>query len=923
MPHNTSGSSSLDRFARRIKNVEDEVRALATTPQLPYSSVEGGSLDFNSPTGDPRVQVGALPDGTNGTLIMNGPAPSPVAGYSVGQCVDGLVASWDGSWDSPLGVAPLDFASTEVHISDVGPEFAPDLVGAESATLHGVFPTARGGVLAITGLATGTDYWVKFVPRTTSGKWGAPTAAVGPIQPGVITQGDIAIDPPPSSPAIISVTGMTNALVVATQPIRPEDLLEYHISTDEGFVPVAGDPDTLVVGASKSTVTVLSSLPDGSPLDPATVYAVSVIAVNSAGSAAPSAPMVGQIDPSAVEALVAQQLVSGFVLAGQIKVGSITIDPDGGIVIPQPDGGVIRFPTSGTDFAEITAHIVAKSLTVEGNMTISGQANLSGAMQLSNGITAPKSAPTMSNFWPATTTGLDYSLGDIYFGMSNRQLSTGEGGPAGVVSADSVVVAGAFYGPNIYVINKSTGVVTTGYNLSSWSGFNPVGGITLIGDYYYAFGYDLNRDSKWYVYVLDRDFVKVGEMYYMLYTTQSGRPTIGRTDDGKLVTAAVMAGTKNLEVKVWTLGTPGTWTNDASYTATGSNNPSGAPAAQNLVGIDFGKQDRGSGATPAFFVAVQGMKKALGYTGSGSTLTRASGIDFDLAGGSPKAMLWDRSDPLAGAGRFLSLDNSGKVVRYSALLNPTYSAQSTFVDLDAGGTGTHETAPSPLRTFNLRRRAWLRVQAVPAPDAGNTDPLQLDKANQVGIYVSSSGTPQLQAVPAIGTSTIELDSLSVGATPPAIPTGFSGAGVTPGEVHSVATDGFGDPLIELSGSGSWRLGDLQGNIFGVSSHKSDVGWTAVTNLLSGSWQVQYRVKLGMVHIVADGNYSTNSGTDYSIVGAGVLPTAIRPPVQLRTGAYFAGHPGTASVATDGSIHVIHQSGAARGTVAFSITYPLP
>ena len=189
MRHRTSGPSSVQEIALRLTSLERAVRAASALPSLAYSTVEGGSLDFNDEEGNLRVSIGEQHDGTAAPVVVNGPTPPAVAGVTADPIPQGIMVRWDGSWSGDLGVAPLDFSRVEIHISSAGADFEPELIGDGSLTMQGSLSSPRGGRFAATGLGYG-DQWVKLVPRTLSGKWGPATPAIGPITPGRMTQAD-------------------------------------------------------------------------------------------------------------------------------------------------------------------------------------------------------------------------------------------------------------------------------------------------------------------------------------------------------------------------------------------------------------------------------------------------------------------------------------------------------------------------------------------------------------------------------------------------------------------------------------------------------------------------------------------------------------------------------------------------------------
>lgn len=105
--------------------------------------------------------------------------------------------------------------------------------------------------------------------------------------------------------------------------------------------------------------------------------------------------------------------------------------------------------------------------------------------------------------------------------------------------------------------------------------------------------------------------------------------------------------------------------------------------------------------------------------------------------------------------------------------------------------------------------------------------------------------------------------------------------------------------------------------------KVDTGWVNMTNTMTAGGTCRYRVVDGWICVQLDGSATTVSGTALTIVtAANGIPTAYRPSVQMRGGAYFSAFAGNLTVGSDGSISVVQSSGANRTTVAGSITYPI-
>jgi len=155
-------SSSIDRLAAQITRMERNIRAMSTTPQLAYSSIEdSGSINSNHNDGRTMAQYGGQFDGSFGAMALIGPTPPTPSMPVVTPITGGLTVRWDGLFANALN-APMDFTRVEVHVSAVS-GFVPDL----ASTLRTTIETPRGCDVLVR-LPVGL-YYVKFVTRSLSG----------------------------------------------------------------------------------------------------------------------------------------------------------------------------------------------------------------------------------------------------------------------------------------------------------------------------------------------------------------------------------------------------------------------------------------------------------------------------------------------------------------------------------------------------------------------------------------------------------------------------------------------------------------------------------------------------------------------------------------------------------------------------------
>ncbi|WP_109507363.1 hypothetical protein [Nocardioides speluncae] len=645
------------------------------------------------------------------------------------------------------------------------------------------------------------------------------------IDPDTLPDITLPTAPPATSPAL-TVTGAPNALIIRADEVAASTEIEYHISTTDGFIPSGA---TLSV-TTRATVYVLEKLPDGSPLQLDTTYYLRAVAKNIIGSAAAGTQAFAQLDVDAVRTVVAAEVVAGFILAGRIQVGVAYIDAEEGLVIPQPGGGTITLPVDGVTPAQITAHLIARSLTVEDNANFYGLTQLFGTVRLANGVTNPTQPAGVSRTWPNLVIGL-VSGQDILYGLTDNSAGT------------SWLSTFAFGGLWILAADKTTGGVlntqVTGTNLNL---FQP-SGITRLSSTYYVLGQDLARDGRWFVYIIDGGtFAKTGEWEYTQESTGK-RPAIG--NDGTNVAIArwnTVSGTDRIVVRTFTPAT------GAIQTTTTCN----SPTPKDLTGLFVGTAD-------------------FGATRIIATWSQAV-LAFNSSGGSQPTHAWARAAaaPVRGlywdGTRFHHLDTEGNVWHYSRRpTTATVDVAYTWYDGDAGGTGTHETMASPLTSFSWSNRSWLSVEHPPAPQVAETS--NPDAADQSRGYVAATGSAvRLQATPAVGTRTYTIDILdTLSATAPAS-NNFPPSAV-PGTFESAATDAEG-ALTKLDGAGFARI-------------KGTDGWDNLTIsglYTAGSPTPQYRKDpVGNVHLRGQINVNTAADGDTAFT----LPTGYRPTGTTR------------------------------------------
>lgn len=271
----------------------------------------------------------------------------------------------------------------------------------------------------------------------------------------------------PTSPAIVSATGMPNTILLRTEEIDAPTLVTFQVSTD------GVSWSALNTTPIHSTLFTARGLPDGTPFAEDVVYQFRTLAENNIGPAASeSAAVTGQIDTSIVDSVArrvtAEEVHAGFGLFGEVNVGSddFTLSP-AGANSAHPEGG-LRIVKSNGDLTHLTAddspnlfggNGVFDEVEVNESLRLSGETTVFGTVTFADSdIPDPTVAPTVTT----------------YYSDEQLPVSNPAGLAVGLGGADWAVTAAG------QVVTITSGAVTAARAVS-----NPVG-ITTIGASYYV-----------------------------------------------------------------------------------------------------------------------------------------------------------------------------------------------------------------------------------------------------------------------------------------------------------------------------------------------------------------------------------------------------------------------------------------------------
>lgn len=830
-------------LARQLDDLRKQVRALARGSQAAHRSVQlsDGPVEFYGEDGTTRMVLGPDDAGIV-TLQDQNPEPPPQPEAPTVVLKPGaVVVIYDGTFVEDN--VPVNLAYYEIHGSQT-PGYVKD-----DSTQIGTFASVDGGVYAFQ-----TDY--------SDGPWYFSIVAVSRAnlesEPSVEVEGRGAPYPtysptaaPSASPEIVNLYGTANGIMVETEVPEPGALLTYYLSTTPDFT---ADSTSIVnvEGAGTNLYVITVDPATGEPLLPNIDYYIRAWAFNSLGYApAPSDDVKGNLDLEVPAAFIASIIKSALTMTGELRVGGISIHPVNGMVIPLPNGGEIRFPANGETDARITAHIFARSMTVENNLLIQGSGQLQGELLMANGITDPNLPAQVSYGWPtvdmAAFGGLSDDISTIFNGLEEYDTN-------------SFMGAFNYFGAGIRLINKITGAASAFPDPTqgkTWTaGFYPFGGIARLGtsgaSRAFILGSDSNRSGNVYIYRINMTtWEKDDEVYIGNYNVFGGaqprlvaEPVSGRV----LMIWTTTAGSMILRRFEYSLD----FVSDTTLLGGGA-----LPGRFDIGGVAHGPYGPG-GATRLYVALKSSSYHIMAFSVSGSTYTQVALETKVRANGSLiQGMAWDST-----AGQLVTFSTTARLSRYAkhhTAIN-FRGAYSWYDGNTSSGSTTHETMISP-RTgtalVTLQPGAYPKITGRPAPDVNNADPTNLDKANLLRVYGSINADATFTYFEQLPLEQVTSGFLEPGASMPVQPSnGFVGAGVTPGAIKSTATDADGI-IIDANGAGEARLGPLSFKANDARALFYHAGRTAALNVANNTWT---QVPMDTLISALRGDMTTPGGT---------------------------------------------------------------
>lgn len=173
--------TSVDRLARRLADLERNVRDMVGSPQLAHSAIVDGAIDqvqtvdtghldeFGNPIFETRVvaRYGQQGDGGNTVVTFDDPTPPAPTMPTVTAGPGFMVVGWDGFLEDG-GPIP-----TYVRAVGVFAGLATDIIPSAETLRAELPPTGEGTEVTIGSLPAG-EYLVSLVAMTHGGRWSEP-----------------------------------------------------------------------------------------------------------------------------------------------------------------------------------------------------------------------------------------------------------------------------------------------------------------------------------------------------------------------------------------------------------------------------------------------------------------------------------------------------------------------------------------------------------------------------------------------------------------------------------------------------------------------------------------------------------------------------------------------------------------------------
>ncbi|MCP2265578.1 hypothetical protein ACFQHV_00950 [Promicromonospora thailandica] len=547
--------------------------------------------------------------------------------------------------------------------------------------------------------------------------------------------GDVTAPTAPSTPTIASrlgtVTVTWDGLTNVGGPME-DDFHHVEVALDDTVTP------TTVVGR----LTAAGSLPvENQPLGE--MRTARLRAVDTSGNeGAWSDPS----DPILVQGVTGPDLEAESVTTNALQAGVVTGDKLAGvlalisrIVSPAETGqrveigqeGIqlytadedrwVNLPTDPEQDPEFRGRIEAEGLTVRQGAQFFSTLNefaKDSVISLAEQVAAPITSPNVSSFWEwfaTTRTPVTGALGT--FALDPSAVVHASWNPG--LSCYHLLQRVSGGGARVWYYNPNGTLVTSGGNPLVWDlpASWHVTSVMVGADGEFRIMYSWN--DKWWIWDYSRGSTAALAQREYLPGNTLREPMLTMDGNNIWVAESFAAGPRFRRVT----------TNTTPVTVAEEIVSSGAPSGSASPYVFYrGTLDLG---VPKFVVSYLGTSSMRVYSSTGAYEAANSWEPpVSKSGG-----FWDPT-----SSRWRTFGQDGRLYRHSSLTwtDPsldTWHLAQTFYDGQVTG-GLHETKIGAVRTFNPKKRSWVRIQPVPVPYAGGTD-----DPNQWRLYGKTGTAP--------------------------------------------------------------------------------------------------------------------------------------------------------------------------------------
>ena len=402
--------NSIEKLARDLERVQQDIINIATNPRLHRSSLDSGAIELRDIDGNTTGYVGMQSDGTFTSAPVGGTPPPIPTGPLVVPSSGGLLIYWDGTF---VDASPtrMDWRRTSFHVVTDVDDFDP----LDATQIAGSISIATGGEIFVT--LPPVEHFVFAVAWTEAGKfsvesdpgWGTPFAVVSSEmweehEAKLDELNDVTLPALQTDLADAQEAVSTRARIIMS-PAEPTGLTAddrvFWLDTDGGYAssywdgtdwsPYALGAEAIAAGAIIAThIAVGAIVAEHLSADSVTADAIAANSVN--------------VNHLAADSVTANAIAAGAV-DGTVITGALFRTAPDGERIEITTAGLLQFDAVNTLITRIgvagnmfSGVVDATSIRVRDGLELFGQNNMfasNAKVTLQTGQTGPSSPPSM------------------------------------------------------------------------------------------------------------------------------------------------------------------------------------------------------------------------------------------------------------------------------------------------------------------------------------------------------------------------------------------------------------------------------------------------------------------------------------------------------------------------------------------------